>query len=70
MVTPAAQTRHRSIPLPLTARTLWLFGITALSLLLYYFIGVDQGATSVFGHDHHIHELVHDARHFIGFPCH
>jgi hypothetical protein len=25
---------------------------------------------SVFGDDLHIHEFVHDARHFLGFPCH
>ena len=41
-----------------------------VALVLYYFIGVDQGATSVFGNDMHIHEFVHDARHFLGFPCH
>ena len=33
-------------------------------MLLYYFIGIDQGAVSVFGNDIHVHEFVHDARHF------
>ncbi|MFC9978867.1 CbtB-domain containing protein [Gordonia sp. NPDC127522] len=42
----------------------------ALALLAYYFIGYDQGAVSVFGADTHVHEFVHDARHFLGFPCH
>ncbi|MCM3922515.1 CbtB-domain containing protein [Frankia sp. AiPs1] len=70
MTTPVAQPRQRSISLPLTARRVAL-GLTALlSLLLLYFIGVDQGATSLFGSDTHIHEFVHDARHFLGFPCH
>ena len=41
-----------------------------LALAVYYFIGVDEGATSVFGHTMVIHEFVHDARHFLGFPCH
>jgi hypothetical protein len=41
-----------------------------LALAVYYFIGVDQGAVSVFGSDTHIHEFVHDGRHFLGFPCH
>lgn len=47
----------------------WLFGTTVLGMLAYYFIGVDQGATSVFS-GAYVHEFVHDARHFIGFPCH
>jgi len=48
----------------------WLFGTAVMAMLAYYFIGIDQGATSVFGNDTHIHEFVHDARHFLGFPCH
>jgi hypothetical protein len=53
-----------------TQAVLWLVGTTFLALLPYYFIGIDQGATSVFGSDMHVHEFVHDARHFLGFPCH
>ncbi len=49
---------------------LWLFGAVLFGVVLYYFIGIDQGATSVFGNDTHVHEFVHDARHFLGFPCH
>jgi len=56
--------------LSISAGALWLVGTAVLALLVYYFIGVDQGAVSVFGSDMHVHELVHDARHFIGFPCH
>ncbi len=48
----------------------WLAGAALVALILYYFIGVDQGAYSVFGSDTHVHEFVHDARHFLGFPCH
>jgi hypothetical protein len=51
-------------------RTVWLVGALLLALALYYFIGLDQGATSLFGSDMHIHEFVHDGRHFLGFPCH
>jgi len=47
-----------------------MIGTVLVSLLLYYFIGIDQGGTSVFGSDTHIHEFVHDARHYLGFPCH
>jgi hypothetical protein len=49
---------------------LWLLGAALLAVAVYYFIGVDQGATSVFGKSMVIHEFVHDARHFLGFPCH
>ena len=56
--------------LPATRAILWLVGTALFALAVYYFIGVDQGAVSVFGNDTHIHEFVHDARHFIGFPCH
>ncbi len=55
---------------PLSRSFLWLAGTVVVALLLYYFIGVDQGMTSVFGNDTHIHEFFHDGRHFLGFPCH
>ena len=48
----------------------WLFGALVLGLLIYYFVGIDEGATSVFGNSMAVHEFVHDARHFLGFPCH
>jgi len=44
--------------------------VALLALAVYYFIGVDEGMTSVFGNTMVIHEFVHDARHFLGFPCH
>jgi hypothetical protein len=43
---------------------------TLLALLAYYFVGVDEGMTSIFGKSMVIHEWVHDSRHFLGFPCH
>jgi hypothetical protein len=49
---------------------LWLGGAALVALILYYFIGVDQGAYSVFGNNTYVHEFAHDARHFLGFPCH
>ncbi|GAB36602.1 MULTISPECIES: CbtB domain-containing protein [Gordonia] len=49
---------------------LWLTATVLVAALAYYFIGYDQGAWSVFGSDTHIHEFVHDSRHFLGFPCH
>jgi hypothetical protein len=53
------------------ARVAWLLSITVfLALLGYYFVGIDEGMTSVFGKTLMVHEWVHDARHFLGFPCH
>jgi hypothetical protein len=49
---------------------LWLSLTAFLALLVLYFVGLDQGATSVFGNNTYVHEFVHDARHLLGFPCH
>ncbi len=40
-----------------------------LALLAIYFVGAEQGATSIVSGTY-IHELVHDGRHFMAFPCH
>ncbi len=58
------------VAVSLSQAALWLSITAFLALLTYYFVGVDQGAVSVFGSDMHVHEFVHDARHFLGFPCH
>jgi putative cobalt transporter subunit CbtB len=52
------------------AAAAWLTGTAFLALLVLYVVGLDQGATSIFGSDTHIHEFVHDARHLLGYPCH
>lgn len=38
-------------------------------MVLVYFVGAEEGATSIIGGST-VHELVHDARHLLGFPCH
>jgi len=59
------------VVVPLSKAAVWLVTAAFLALAVYYFIGVDQGATSVLGTGSMgIHEFVHDARHFLGFPCH
>jgi hypothetical protein len=58
------------VVLPVSKSIVWLVGTALIALAVYYFVGVDQGAVSVFGNDMHVHEFVHDARHFLGFPCH
>jgi Probable cobalt transporter subunit (CbtB) len=66
----ATGTRTRSLDLSAANAALWLAATAFLSLLALYFVGVDQGAVSLFGSDSHVHEFVHDARHLLGFPCH
>ncbi|NIH81301.1 CbtB domain-containing protein [Amycolatopsis viridis] len=67
---PAPAGKATPVVLPVPKAVLWLSITALLALGLYYFIGIDQGAVSVFGNDTHVHEFVHDARHFLGFPCH
>ena len=40
-----------------------------LCLVALYFVGAEQGATSLFP-GMYIHEFLHDGRHLLGFPCH
>ncbi len=60
----------RALDFSATKAALWLSLTAFLALLVLYFVGMDQGATSVFGDNMYIHEFVHDARHLLGFPCH
>jgi Probable cobalt transporter subunit (CbtB) len=47
----------------------WAVFAGLLCLLAFYFVGAEQGATSIFP-GMYIHEFVHDGRHLLGFPCH
>jgi hypothetical protein len=70
MTHPRRVVRARAIDLSSVRSALWLAGTVFLALLVIYFVGLDQGASSVFGGDSHVHEFLHDARHLLGFPCH
>lgn len=67
---PTPDVRATQVVIPAARAALWLTTTLLVALGVYYFVGVDQGMTSVFGHNMAIHEFVHDARHFLGFPCH
>jgi hypothetical protein len=69
-VTTSETTAARTIDLSAASAALWLAATAFLALLALYFVGIDQGAVSLFGSDSHVHEFVHDARHLLGFPCH
>ncbi|MEA3092987.1 MAG: hypothetical protein QOJ04_4329 [Caballeronia sp.] len=59
------------MPLPLPARELmpWAIFGGLLMLLAIYFVGAEEGATSLIP-GMYVHEFVHDGRHLLGFPCH
>jgi hypothetical protein len=47
----------------------WAIFAGLLLLLAIYFVGAEQGATSLIS-GRYVHEFVHDGRHLLGFPCH
>jgi hypothetical protein len=73
-VVPTRPTARPAVPVTIpivSLRELAPFLVLAglLFLLAAYFVGAEQGATSIVG-GHMIHEFVHDGRHLLGFPCH
>lgn len=62
--------RSRALDTSGVRAAVWLSATAFLAMAVLYFVGLDQGATSVFGADGHIHEFMHDARHLLGYPCH
>ena len=59
-----------SIPvIPVRELLPWAIFGGLLMLLAIYFVGAEQGATSLI-HGRMVHEFVHDGRHLLGFPCH
>ena len=61
------QTAITAIPV----QDIWPWALVGglLCLLACYFVGAEQGATSLFP-GMYVHEFVHDGRHLLGFPCH
>lgn len=57
------------VAIPLRQVLPWAVLGAILIALAYYFVGVEQGATSLVSGTS-VHEFVHDARHLLGFPCH
>lgn len=57
------------VKLPVRAILPWAVFAGLLAVLMIYFVGAEQGATSLFS-GHYVHEWVHDGRHLLGFPCH
>ncbi|GAA3826658.1 CbtB-domain containing protein [Sphaerisporangium flaviroseum] len=57
------------IGIPVRELLPWAVFTGVLALFLLYFVGAEQGATSLIS-GNHVHEFVHDGRHLLGFPCH
>jgi hypothetical protein len=62
--------RPVSLPvIPLSDMLPWAAFGGLLLLMAIYFVGAEQGATSLV-HGRVVHEFLHDGRHLLGFPCH
>jgi hypothetical protein len=59
----------RPVAIPLSEALPWVVFAGLMLLLTLYFIGAEQGATSIFS-GMYVHEFLHDGRHLLGFPCH
>jgi len=55
--------------IPVRAILPWAIFGGLLALLAIYFVGAEEGATSLIS-GMYVHEFVHDGRHLLGFPCH
>ncbi|MFF5259172.1 CbtB domain-containing protein [Actinomadura viridis] len=69
--TQAARSRPAAVPLRVPVRDILPWAVLAfvLGAALLYFVGAEQGATSLFAGTW-VHEFTHDGRHLLGFPCH
>ena len=67
---PTTQAPGITRPVSLTLTGVWFLGAMVLGIIAIYFLGVDQGSVSISGPGMLLHELFHDARHSLGFPCH
>ena len=64
-----APTASRPAAIPVRELLPWVIFAGLLCLLGVYFVGAEEGATSIIK-GMYVHEFVHDSRHLLGFPCH
>ena len=69
MAQPTAVPAPAPTPIPLRELLPYAAYAAVLALVLLYFVGAEEGATSLVSGSF-VHELVHDGRHLLGFPCH
>ncbi|HYB06515.1 MAG TPA: CbtB domain-containing protein [Methyloceanibacter sp.] len=68
MAKSVTTTASPPIVIPVCEILPWLI-FAVLLLVLIYFVGIEEGATSIVP-GMYVHEYVHDGRHLLGFPCH
>ena len=70
MAQPPSAVQPAALPvIPLRQIAPWAVLVVLLSLTVLYFVGSEQGATSLIS-GAGVHEFLHDGRHLLGFPCH
>ncbi len=68
-ISAAAPLAEQVSPVPLRELAPWTLFLGTLGLLVLFFVGVEQGAVS-WASGSFVHELAHDGRHLLGYPCH
>ena len=66
---PGGNVRTAAVPRRTIIALLWVILAGLICLLGVYFVGAEEGATSIIK-GMYVHEFVHDSRHLLGFPCH
>ena len=69
MTPPSFAPTSQPIAIPVRELLPWAVFGGLLALLAIYFVGAEEGATSLI-RGMYVHEFVHDGRHLLGFPCH
>ena len=69
MTTASFVPTSQPIAIPVRELLPWAVFGGLLMLLAIYFVGAEEGATSLIN-GMYVHEFVHDGRHLLGFPCH
>lgn len=59
----------KPVAIPVGELLPWTVFAGLILLLVLYFVGAEQGATSLIP-GMYVHEFLHDGRHLLGFPCH
>lgn len=59
----------RPVSIPVGEILPWAIFAGLMLLLTLYFVGAEEGATSLV-RGMYMHEFLHDGRHLLGFPCH
>ena len=67
--TGTVTTTAATAPIPVAQLLPWAGFALLIAALLAYFVGVEGGVSSLVNGPF-MHELTHDGRHLLGFPCH